>query len=162
LRGSGNQSAALWKKRGSARENFLRTSTPLRKLAADANVILSAVAGKAALRIFLLDDIEVVTTQFNIDEVREYLGVMAERYGFSEELLESQLKLLPIRVYQREFYEGLIANASKRIAASDKDDVELLALALKLKVPVWSNDRDFQNSGAGLYSTAKLLKILKA
>ena len=60
------------------------TSNPLRKLAADANVILSAVAGKAALRVFLKEDIEIVTTQFNINEVRGYLSVIAAKYHVRE------------------------------------------------------------------------------
>ena len=69
----------------------MRTSRPLSKLAADANVILSAVAGKAALRVFLVEGIEIVTTEFNVGEVREYIDVIAEKYGLSAEILESQL-----------------------------------------------------------------------
>ena len=140
----------------------MQTSTPLRKLAADANVILSAVAGKAALRVFLLEGIEIATTEFNIGEVREYISVIADKYGLSEEILESQLKLLPLRIYQQEFYAAFLNIASKKLAESDEDDVELLALSLKLKVPVWSNDRHFQQTGVEVYSSAKLLKILKA
>lgn len=136
--------------------------TPLKKLAADANVILSAVAGKAALRVFLKEDIDIVTTQFNIDEVREYLDVIAEQYGISEEILDSQLKLLPLKIYPRHSYEDLIQKASKKLSGRDEDDSELLALAMKLKIPVWSNDRDFQHSGIEVITTAKLLKILKA
>lgn len=82
----------------------MQSSGHLRKLAADANVILSAVAGKAALRIFLEKDIEIVTTQFNIDEVREYLCVIAVKYDLREEILESQSKLLPLKIYQQDFY----------------------------------------------------------
>ena len=140
----------------------MQTLTLLKKLAADANVILSAVAGKAALRVFLLEGIEIVTTEFNISEVREYIGVIADKYGLSEEVIESQLKLLPLQIYQQKFYADFLGIASKRLAERDEDDVELLALSLKLKVPVWSNDRHFQHSGAEVYSTAKLLKILKA
>ena len=44
----------------------------------------------------------------------------------------------------------------------DEDDIELLALAMKLRVPVWSNDRDFKHAGIEVFTTAKLLKILKA
>ncbi|TAL23701.1 MAG: hypothetical protein EPN94_08940, partial [Nitrospirae bacterium] len=77
----------------------MQALTHLRKLAADANVILSAVAGKAALRIFLIEEIEIVTSQFNIDEAREYLDVIAEQYSLSEVILESQLKLLPLKIY---------------------------------------------------------------
>lgn len=140
----------------------MQTSKPLRKLAADANVILSAVAGKAALRVFLMEGIEIATTEFNINEVREYIGLIAEKYSLSEEILESQLKLLPLTIYQRGSYTDFLDNASKRLSESDEDDIELLALSLKLKVPVWSNDKHFQHSGVETYTTAKLLKILKA
>jgi predicted nucleic acid-binding protein len=109
-----------------------------------------------------MEGIEIVTTEFNISEVREYIGVIAEKYGLSEEILESQLKLLPLLIYQQKFYADFLDKASIRLAESDEDDVELLALSLKLKVPVWSNDRHFQHSGVEVYSTAKLLKILKA
>lgn len=138
----------------------MQTLRPLKKLAADANVILSAIAGKAALRIFLEEDIEIVTTQFNIDEVREYISVIAEKYALSEEILESQLKLLPLKIYQQSFYRGSLHSASIRLSEKDEDDIELLALSMKLNIPNWSNDRDFKNAGAEVYTTAKLLKIL--
>lgn len=138
------------------------TSKPLRKLAADANVILSAVAGKAALRVFMKEDIGFVTTEFNVAEVREYLHIVAEQYSLSEEILESQLKLLPLKIYPRHFYEDFISRATKKLSGIDADDVELLALAMKLHVPVWSNDNDFKHSGIETYATAKLLRILKA
>ncbi|MBI5203369.1 MAG: PIN domain nuclease [Nitrospirae bacterium] len=134
---------------------------PLKRLAADANVILSAATGKAALRVFLKEDIEIVTTQFNIDEVGQYLSVIAGQYSLSEELIESQLKLLPLKIYSQHFYEGFLKEASKTLSGRDEDDIELLALALKLRVPVWSNDSDFKNSGIEVYTTARLLKILK-
>lgn len=139
----------------------MQISTPIRKLAADANVILSAIAGKAALRIFLVEGLEIATTEFNISEVKEYLGVIADKYGLSEEVLESQLKLLPLQIYSHQLYYDFFDIASKRLAERDEDDVELLALSLKLQAPVWSNDRHFQHSGVEVYSTAKLLKILK-
>ena len=140
----------------------MRTSGHSRKLAVDANVILSAVAGKAALRVFLDDNIEFVTTHFNIEEVREYLGVIAAKYGFSEEILESQLRLLPLKVYPGSFYEDFLQKAAKRLVGRDSDDIELLALALRLRVFVWSNDRDFRTSGTKVFTTARLLKLLKA
>jgi predicted nucleic acid-binding protein len=140
----------------------LPTSNPLKKLAADANVILSAIAGKAALRVFLKKDIEIVTTQFNIDEVREYLSVIAGKYDLVEEILESQLKLLPSKIYSQDQYKSFLPKAAKIMSGRDMDDVELLALAMKLKVPVWINDKDFTVSSVTVYTTAKLLKELKA
>lgn len=140
----------------------MQTSIPLKKLAADANVILSAVAGKAALRIFLKENLELVTTEYNIEEVKEYLSVISEKYGLGMEILESQLRLLPLKVYPRNFYEDSINKAKNKLSGKDEDDIELLALAMKLKVPVWSNDNDFKHSGVEVFTTARLLKILKA
>jgi predicted nucleic acid-binding protein len=109
-----------------------------------------------------MEGIEIVTTEFNVREVREYIGVIAAKYHLSEEILESQLKLLPRLIYQQKFYADFLDSASKQLTAIDKDDVELFALSLKLKIPVWSNDKHFQHAGIKTYSTAKLLKILTA
>ena len=134
---------------------------PLKKLAADANVILSAVAGKAALRVFLKEDLEFVTTECITEEVLEYPDVLSAKYGLSHEVLESQLKLLPLKIYKREFYTEFMQKAAKRMKDRDEDDVELLALALKMKLPVWSNDSDFKSAGIDVYTTARLLKKLE-
>lgn len=137
------------------------TSSPVKKLAADANVILSAVAGKAALRVFLKEELEIITTEFNIEEVNEYFSVMSEKYDLSNEILESQLKLLPLKVYGSGHYADFLSKARKKMSGKDQDDVELLALALRMKIPVWTNDRDFRNTGVQTYTTAQLLKLLK-
>jgi len=50
--------------------------------------------------------------------------------------------------------------ARKRIGKRDPDDVDLLALALELKIPIWSNDGDFEGTGIEWYPTAQLLKKL--
>lgn len=47
--------------------------------------------------------------------------------------------------------------AGRRIAKRDPDDVETLALAIHLGVPVWSNDDDFRGAGVTWYTTARLL-----
>jgi predicted nucleic acid-binding protein len=137
----------------------LRTSKPLKRLAADANVILSAAAGKAALRLFLVEGVEFVTTSFNIEEVGEYLSMIARKYSLSETVLQSQLKLLPLTIYDRSFYDDYMPKASKKLSDRDPEDIELLALALKLKAPVWTNDRHFKHTGIEVYTTAQLLKI---
>jgi predicted nucleic acid-binding protein len=139
----------------------LPTSSPVKKLAADANVILSAVAGKAALRVFLKEELEIITTEFNIEEVNEYFSVMSEKYDLSKEILESQLKLLPLKVFSSAHYADFLSKARKKMSGKDQDDVELLALALRMKIPVWTNDRDFRNTGVQTYTTAQLLKLLK-
>ena len=55
----------------------------------------------------------------------------------------------------------LMAEARKRIGRRDTDDVELLALAIQAKIPVWSNDNDFENTGVVWYTTAAQLAVLE-
>lgn len=69
---------------------------------------------------------------------------------------------LPVTLVTREEYEDQIEEAKKRIGQRDPDDAELLALALKRKVPVWSNDNDFEVAGVEWFTSARLLAWLEA
>jgi hypothetical protein len=63
---------------------------------ADANVLLSAVAGKAALRVFTEFGLTVHVAEFTADEVVEYLPVLARKYAIASELIEMQWRLLAL------------------------------------------------------------------
>lgn len=134
------------------------TLKPIEKLAADSNALLSAVAGKAALKIFTQTRVDVVTTEFNYLEVLEYIPVVADKYGLEASILESQLKLLPLKKFPKEFYRREWDEAYRKIGKRDPDDAHLLALSLKLSVPVWSNDNDYKGCGIQIFTTAEILK----
>jgi predicted nucleic acid-binding protein len=134
--------------------------TPVDRVAADTNVLLSAVLGHAALKVFTEYDVAVVSPSGVVEEVRDYLPEVGEQDDISVEALESQLRLLAIREYEREAYEEKLIEARSRIGARDPDDIDLLALALVLEIPVWSNDSDFKGAGVEWYTTARLLKLL--
>ena len=102
----------------------------------------------------------VVTTEQNIAEVKEYAPVFAERYDLPLELLLETLELLPVRIYAEREYAESIPAARRLLAGRDEDDVALAALALKLDVPIWSNDRDYERFPNGVFTTATLLKVL--
>jgi predicted nucleic acid-binding protein len=133
---------------------------PLKKVAADANVILSAVIGKAALKVFTESPVEVVTTHLNLNEVQEYMPSLASKYRLEKKILETQLKLLPLKVFQRKFYQDFLKQAEERIGKIDPDDIDLLALGLKLNIPIWTNDSDFQGLKIKTYTT-EFLKALE-
>jgi predicted nucleic acid-binding protein len=138
------------------------TSKSLRSVAADSNVLLSAAVGRAARRIFeKMPRLSVVTTESTLAEVRKYLPVMASRYGLDLEQVEEALKLLSIQVFSERHYRTHLPEARKYIEKRDPDDVALAALALKLKIPIWSNDRDFEGLPLDVYPTARLLKLLE-
>lgn len=136
------------------------TSPNLRSVAADSNVLLSAIAGKAALRVFRAPDLTIVTTEENIAEVLEYIPEFAARYEIPEEALLDMLALLTFEVYPKRGYATQLFAARALMADRDPDDVPLAALALKLGIPIWSNDHDFDGFPTGVYPTAKLIKVL--
>jgi predicted nucleic acid-binding protein len=129
------------------------------RLAADANVLLSAVIGGRARLVLSHSQIEdVVTTETVFAEVEEYAPVLGRKKKISAETLMLAVASLPVSIVAREVYAGSIAKAQRQIGKRDPDDVELLALAQHFKVPLWSNDNDFEGCGVERYTTAELLK----
>jgi predicted nucleic acid-binding protein len=131
------------------------------KLAADANVLLSAAIGGRA-RIAISNPIieELMTTETVFAEVEEYAALLGRKKGLTPETLMLAVASLPVSIVAREVYARSIPQARKRIAWRDPDDEELLALALHYKIPLWSNDNDFEGCGVERYTTAELLKKL--
>jgi predicted nucleic acid-binding protein len=131
------------------------------RLAADANVLLSAVVGGRARDILAHPGVdEVLTTAATLGEVQEYLAHLARKKRLALDTVLLAAASLPVTVVQRQDYASRVAEAKRRLGRRDPDDVELLALALSADVPVWSNDNDFEEAGVEWYTTAELLKRL--
>lgn len=134
-------------------------------VAADAMVLMSATVASAAARVIeacRTRDMTIVTTRDTLAEARKRLPRLAEHYGEDIELLGSVLEALPVTVYDEHVYAARIAEALTLIGKRDPNDVPLLALALALGIPVWSNDRDFEGLPVTYYPTAVLLKLLES
>ena len=138
------------------------TSKSLRSVAADANVLLSAVIGKAARRVFDgAPRLRVVTTQFTLNEVRRYLPMMAAKYDLSLEKLERDLELLPLQTISEPHYRSRLAEARRHLGKRDPDDIALAALALTYQIPFWSHDKDLDEVPLPRYTTGSLLNALE-
>jgi predicted nucleic acid-binding protein len=128
---------------------------------ADANVLLSAVIGGRAALVLRHEQVEQVFTPASAyDEVFEYLAPLAKKKRLHLDTLLLALAALPVTVVDRSEYEHHLAEAKRRMAKRDPDDVDVLALALDLNLPVWSNDNDFEDAGVDWQTTAELLKTL--
>lgn len=135
---------------------------PIDTVVADANVLLSAVIGKAALRVFTEFQVEVHAAVFNADEVREYLPLLAGKYRLTPDAVELQWQLLPVRLHPVEDYRSWFQWAEQALADRDTEDAHPLALARTLGVPLWSNDNDLRERGVPCYTTANLLRLLES
>jgi predicted nucleic acid-binding protein len=131
------------------------------RLAGDANVLLAAVLGGRASLILSHPQIEeVLTTEVNLAEVEEYALLLAEKKRLRGDLLLLAVASLPVTVVERSEYSTSLPEARRRIGLRDPDDADLLALALHHKIPIWSNDRDFEELRVELFTTEDLLRHL--
>jgi predicted nucleic acid-binding protein len=131
-------------------------------LAADANVLLSAViGGRARLALNHPEVGEVFTTEHTFAEVEEYGLILARKKRLPSDILLLAVAALPVTLVSRARYAKHIIEATKRIGRRDPDDVELLALALHFRIPIWSNDRDFEDLDIDLFTTEGLLRHLR-
>lgn len=105
---------------------------------------------------------EFVTTANIITEVQEYIPSLPQKKGLSRKAMEAVLSLLPIKVFPEDVYAGQIPFALDLIGKRDPDDVELLALALTIGCPIWSNDNDLKDvEEVKVYTTAVMLRQLE-
>ena len=133
------------------------------KLAADANVLLSALIGGQAMRVLRHRAIEeILTTESTLAEVQEYASQLARKRRLDVDVVLLAAATLPVITVSRTVYAASLAEARRRIGRRDPDDAELLALSIQLKIPVWSNDNDFENTGVVWYTTATLLAALES
>jgi len=131
------------------------------KLVADANVLLSAVLGGRARLVLQHPSIEEVLTPLAaFAEVEEYAASLGQKKRISLDTLLLAVATLPVTVVDGSLYSAALAEAQRRIGRRDPNDVDVLALALHLHVPVWSNDNDFESAGVEWYTTAELLRKL--
>lgn len=132
-------------------------------LVVDANPILSALIGGQAKRLFKsTSGVELHTTAWTITEVTKYIPHFAAKTGADEETFHRGLKVFPLIVHVLDEYQDEMPEAAQRI--TDPKDVELLALARKLELGVWTNDKHFDTDQAGvpIYRTAELFAMLDA
>ena len=134
---------------------------PVDAVVADANVLLSAIVGKAALRVFTEHAVTVHATEFNASEVEEYLPRLASKYGLPEDLVHLEWRLLPVVLHPQRDYADRLPAALESLRERDPEDAHALALAWTLRLPLWSNDRDFEAPEVERYTTAALLRALE-
>ena len=124
----------------------------------DANPIIAGLIGGTSRSIFFERRFRFCTTEHTINEVRKYIPYISEKSGIEEETIEYALSLLPVHYYSKEFYKDNLKKAEELIGSIDKKDVDILALVLKLRAPLWSEDRDFEKiDGITLLKTKDII-----
>ena len=127
----------------------------------DANPLLSALLGGQAREVLFSGKIVFYSSQHTLFEVAKYLPSVAKRIGCAELDLWREFQLLPVIAVQPREYDSDLPRAIELIGQRDPKDVHVLALALCLGLPIWTDDRDFEGLPNGsTYKTADLLVLI--
>ena len=138
----------------------------LRKgLVLDANIMLRAVFGIRVRQI--LEAYEDVAAFYSPDvcfaEAEKYIPDLAKRRALDSKLALSVLEKLRriVEPVDKSLYEGHEKLARERIAHRDPRDWPVVAVALLLGIPVWTEDQDFFGSGVPTWTTDRVEVYLR-
>ena len=126
----------------------------------DANILIRAVLGRR-VRELILDNADVV--QFFAPDVayadaRKYLPSLLEKRGVKSEPAMAVLDALEsiVRPLELGVYEGIKTQALQRIAIRDADDWPVLACAMTIGCPEWTEDADFFGTGVATWTSDRV------
>lgn len=132
----------------------------------DANILIRAVLGKRA-RELIIDN--AATVKFFAPDVayadaRKYLPALLEKRGVPSAAAMQVLDSLEsiVQPLDLELYAGLQQQALQRIAMRDADDWPVLACAMSIGCPVWTEDADFFGTGVATWTSDRVELYLVA
>jgi predicted nucleic acid-binding protein len=127
----------------------------------DANPLLSTLRGGKARSVLFSGKFIFVTTEHTTWEVKKYIPELANQSGVPESELFYAFDRLPVIVISSVVYDEKRKQAENFIAHRDPKDVDILALALKFDIPLWTNDTDFDHlPNPQILTTADMLEKL--
>ncbi len=94
-------------------------------------------------------------------EIARHIPRLASKRDLDPALLFAALQVMPIDWRAAGEYEDHREEAEKRIADRDPDDWPTVALALKLGLPVWTQDKDHTDARILVFTTGDLLDALR-
>ena len=129
-------------------------------LVVDANILIRAALGRRVRS--LLNRYEESTDFYApdvcFDDAREYVEQILNQRGSGADLglqVIRQIELL-VEPVDRSLYVEMEGPARERISVRDPDDWPIIAVALLLEAPIWTEDRDFFGSGLAVWTTDRI------
>jgi predicted nucleic acid-binding protein len=131
----------------------------------DANILVRAVLGRRVRELLAAygTATDFFTPDFAFAEARQHLPRILANRGFPSEpglaLLESLSGV--VQIVDVESYGVFEEIARERLLHRDLDDWPVLATALALNCPIWTEDRDFFGSGVATWTTDRIEYFLR-
>jgi len=131
----------------------------------DANILLRAVFGQRVRQILedYEDDARFYTPDVCFQDAQKYIPIISKDRRFDVGLgltVLDQIGRVVERV-DRSLYEEYESLARARIGLRDPQDWPVVATALLLALPIWTEDQDFFGSGMAIWTTDRIELYLR-
>jgi predicted nucleic acid-binding protein len=126
----------------------------------DANILIRAVLGKRvrALLMAHADKVRFFAPDVAYADARKYLPALLTKRGVDPDLAMQVLDQLQavVQALDAEIYAAMRQPALKRISVRDADDWPVLACAMALGCPIWTEDADFFGTGVATWTSDRI------
>jgi predicted nucleic acid-binding protein len=126
----------------------------------DANILIRAVLGKQVRKLIIehASTVKFFAPDVAYADARKYLPSLLEKRGLpSAATMQVLDNLMPIvQVLDLGIYQGMKQPALQRIAQRDADDWPILACAMTMGCPVWTEDTDFFGTGVAIWTSDRI------
>ena len=126
----------------------------------DANILIRAVLGKRVRELIFDNAVSVkfFAPDLAYADARKYLPALLKKRGVDASAAMLVLDRIEgiVQPIDAEIYEGVQQQALQRITVRDADDWPVLACAMTLGCPVWTEDADFFGTGVATWTTDRI------
>ena len=133
---------------------------PVRTLVLDANILIRAVLGQRVRRILEAhaDNISFFIPETAYAEAEEHLAMLVVKRGGDPAKAMASLGSMAAlgTVTSQDLYGDFEAEARKRLGSRDPEDWPILAAALALGCPIWTEDTDFFGCGVATWTSGSI------
>lgn len=130
----------------------------------DANILIRAVLGTRVRELIFeaASTVKFFAPDVAYADARKYLPSLLEKRGIKGTAAMKVLDSLEsiVQSIDRDLYAGMQQQALQRIAIRDADDWPVLACAMAIGCPVWTEDADFFGTGVATWTTDRIALYL--
>ena len=138
---------------------------PDKALVVDANILVRAVLGTRARELIekYSEDISFFVPAIALAEAEEHLPALVIRRGGDPQKALALLNALEglVEIIGNDVYGSFEAVARQRLGCRDPEDWPILAAALALGCPIWTEDTDFFGCGVATWTSTVVELFLR-
>jgi predicted nucleic acid-binding protein len=134
-------------------------------LVVDANILVRAVLGRRVREVIEThaEDVLLFVPESGYVEAEEHLAALVVKHGGDPEKALVLLRCLAhlMELIGSEVYGEFEVEARERLARRDPEDWPILACALALRCPIWTEDTDFFGCGVATWTSDRVRMFLR-